>query len=57
MAMVEPLPLADGVDLCESCASAFLDWLRSGNPNLANHAAPGGAMADTTVASRVKSVR
>ncbi len=34
--------LADGVDLCQACAARFLDWLRSGNPNLANHAAPGG---------------
>ncbi|MGO8902132.1 MAG: hypothetical protein ACLQU5_27860 [Isosphaeraceae bacterium] len=37
--------LADGLDLCQSCAAQFLDWLRSGNPNQANHAAPGSPTA------------
>ena len=49
VAHVEELALADGADLCASCA--FLDWMRTGNPHQSDHAAIGEALADTAVAS------
>ena len=43
--VLEDTPLTDGLDLCHSCAAAFLDWLRGGTPNLTHQSAPGGAMS------------
>lgn len=37
------------LDLCQTCCDRFADWLRSGRQ--ANHDGPGGALADTAVAS------
>jgi len=47
--MVRQYP--EALDLCKECFERFADWLQSGNPNLANHAASAGALADTAVAS------
>jgi len=49
--VLEDTVLSDGCDLCERCAAGFLDWLRSGNPDLAAVDGPGAAIADTAVAS------
>ncbi len=49
--ILEGTPLANGCDLCDRCAAGFLDWLRSGNPDLAAVDGPGGALGDTAVAS------
>jgi len=40
---------ADPLDLCQECSERFSDWLKSGRQ--ANHHEPGGALADTAVAS------
>jgi hypothetical protein len=38
------------VDLCHECSGLFLDWLKAGRANQANHDGIGGALADRAVA-------
>ncbi len=45
MVRQHPEPL----DLCKECSDRFSDWLRSAHQ--ANHSGPGGALAETAVAS------
>ena len=49
------IDLDDGCDLCKRCPAGFLDWLRSGNPDLAAVDGPGGAISSTAVASMAMS--
>jgi hypothetical protein len=49
--VLEGTDLAEGLDLCSPCAAGFLDWLCGGNPSHWFHHGPGGALADTAVAS------
>jgi hypothetical protein len=49
--MVRQYP--EALDLCKECSERFADWLRSGHQ--ANHSGPGGALADTAVASMAMS--
>jgi hypothetical protein len=46
---LEETDLADGCNLCERCAARFLDWLLSGNPDLAAVDGSGGAINSTAV--------
>jgi len=39
----------DPLDFCPDCGERFGDWMRSGRPHQANHAASGGARAAAPV--------